>query len=76
MPQQVAAFQQAVASISPAEVSIRFNPIEMTRLDIYPTVWDRQDEPLEEWMQESLAELQGFLRRAVDQQQAIIISLA
>ena len=76
MPPQVAAFQQAVASISSAEVSIRFNPAEMTRLDIYPSVWDRQDEQLEEWMQESLTELQSFLERAVDQQQAVIISLA
>ena len=76
MQQQVAAFQQAVASVSPAEVSARFNPVEMTRLDIYPNVWDRQDELLEEWMQESLVELQGFLRRAVEQQQAVIISLA
>lgn len=76
MPQQVATFQQAVASLDASEVSRRFNPAEMIRLAIYPDIWDRKDEQLEEWMQESLAELQGFLKRAVAKQQAVILCVA
>jgi hypothetical protein len=75
LPFQVAAFFQALATLSPAELSERFNPEEMTRLDIYPSVWDRKDEELKEWMQESLADLQNFLRRAVAQQKAVVVAI-
>jgi hypothetical protein len=75
LPPQVAAFSQALATLSLAEISERFNPIEMTELDIYPSIWDREDEELEEWMLESLAELKNFLQRAVAQQQAVILAI-
>lgn len=75
LPPEVVAFSQALATLGPIEISERFNPTEMTRLDIYPSIWDRQDEDLEEWMQDSLAELQGFLRRAVTQQQAVLVAI-
>jgi len=75
LPQQVTAFQQVIAGLDAADVSARYNPAEMIKLDIYPNVWDRHDEQLEEWLQESLAELQGFLKRAVSQQRAVIIAM-
>ncbi len=75
LPPQVTAFSRALDQLDPARLGNRFNPAEMTKLDIYPSIWDRQDESLEEWLQESLAELQGFLRRAVAQQQAVIVAI-
>ena len=75
LPSQVAAFFQALATISPTELSERFNPGEMMKLDIYPNVWDREDEELKEWMQESLIELQVFLQRAVARFKAVLIAI-
>ncbi|MDO7885177.1 YfbM family protein [Hymenobacter cheonanensis] len=75
LPPHVVAFSQALGQLSPAEVSRRFNPVEMTKLDIYPGIWDREDEALDDWMQDSLAELQSFLQRAVAQQQAVIVAI-
>jgi len=45
------------------------------KLDIYPNVWDREDEELKEWMQESLIELQVFLQRAVARFKAVLIAI-
>jgi hypothetical protein len=75
LPPQVAAFSQALKTVSPAEIRKSFNPNEMMKLDIYPNVWDREDEELEEWMQGSLSELKKFLQRAVSQEQAVIIAI-
>jgi len=75
LPSQVAAFSQALDTVSPAEIRRSFNPTEMIKLGIYPNVWDREDEELEEWLQQSLAELKEFLQRAVTQQQAVIIAV-
>jgi hypothetical protein len=75
MPTQVAAFAQALDAVTSVEVSKRFNPSEMEKLDIYPNVWDRKDETLEEWMRESMVELKNFLKRANAQQQAVIIAI-
>lgn len=75
LPAQVVTFSQALGQLNAVEISRRFNPAEMMRLDIYPNIWDRKDEMLDEWMQESLADLQGFLQRAVAQQHAVIIAI-
>jgi hypothetical protein len=75
LPPEVTAFSQALDTISPSEISERFKPAEMTKLDIYPSIWDREDEELEEWLQDSVAELQNFLRQAITQQQAVIIAI-
>ncbi|TVT40475.1 DUF1877 family protein [Hymenobacter setariae] len=75
LPPQVAAFAQALATVSQSEISKRFNPLEMTNFDIYPSVWNREDEELEDWMQDSLVELKGFLQRAVAKKQAVIVAI-
>jgi hypothetical protein len=75
LPPQVEAFSRALAAITPAEISDRFKPVEMMKLDIYPNVWDREDEELGEWMQTSLVELQRFMQRAVVQNNAVIIAI-
>lgn len=78
-PEQVAAFSAHVGTaLATAAVQQRFNPAEMTRLDIYPEVWDRADEAENnlEFLTEAAAELRGFLRRAAAQGQAVIIYMA
>ena len=74
-PAQVAAFSAAVAALTRDEIRRRYNPAEMTSLDIYPNVWDRPEEETDNraFLTASAAELRGFLRRAAAAQQAIII---
>ncbi|GAA4031981.1 hypothetical protein GCM10022409_15300 [Hymenobacter glaciei] len=78
MPAQVAAFNFAVAALTPAEIELRYQPAEMTRLDIYPGIWERPDEAENNFgfLTEAAAGLRGFLRRAATQGQALIIYLA
>jgi hypothetical protein len=77
-PAQVADFSAAVNALTPDETGRRYNPSEMTRLDIYPTTWDRPEEAANnlDFLTDSATELRVFLRRAVAQQQAVIIYLA
>jgi hypothetical protein len=75
---QVADFSAAVNALTPNEIDRRYNPAEMKQLDIYPIIWDRLEETANnlDFLTASAAELRVFLRRAVAQQQAIIIYLA
>lgn len=78
-PAQVAAFSAHVSTaLSTAAVHQRFNPAEMTRLDIYPEVWDRADEAENnlEFLTDAAAELSGFLRRTAAAGLALIIYMA
>jgi hypothetical protein len=77
-PAQVADFREAVAALTADEIARRYQPAEMTRLDIYPEIWDRAEETADnlEFLREAASNLRGFLRRAVAQQQAVIIYLA
>jgi hypothetical protein len=75
LPPQVDAFSQVLDTVNSAEILKSFNPTEMTKLDIYPNVWDREEEELEKWMQDSITDLKNFLQRAVAQQQAVIIAI-
>ena len=77
--EQVAAFSALVSTgLTTAAVRQRLDPTEMTRLAIYPEVWDRADEAVNnlEFLTEAAAGLRGFLRRATAQGQALILYLA
>jgi Domain of unknown function (DUF1877) len=79
MPGEVAAFSTYVGTaLSTAAVQQRFDPADMTRLDIYPEVWDRTDEAESnlEFLTDAAAELRGFLRRTAAAGLAVIIYMA
>ena len=78
-PAQVAAFNEATAILTSSEMQKRCDWREMTRLEIYPEVWERegQDEKdNSDYLNEYAIDLQSFLSRAVAQQKAIMIYLA
>lgn len=43
-PAQVAAWSEALASITADELRRRFDPAAMTKAEIYPAIWDRPQE--------------------------------
>ncbi|MBO2010520.1 YfbM family protein [Siccationidurans soli] len=78
MPAQVAAFRTVVDALTVAEIQRRYNGPAMTKLKIYPEIWDREAETSEnlEFLEEAASELRAFLGCATRQQQAIILYLA
>ncbi|RZK18337.1 MAG: DUF1877 family protein [Hymenobacter sp.] len=77
-PAEVAALAAVAAVLTPAEIQKRLNPEEMTRLKIYPEVWSRTGQDAQDnydYLLEYAVELQGFLSRAADLRQAVIIYL-
>jgi hypothetical protein len=78
-PAQVANFEASVVELTLAEIRRRYNPEEMTRLEIYPEIWSRKDDEAQsnfEFLAEAAQELQGFLQRAASNGKAVIIYLA
>lgn len=75
LPEQVASFYQVVAALTPADLSARFNPTEMTELNIYPGGWNTEAAESEEWLQHSFAELQEFLQRTTARRMAIVTTI-
>lgn len=79
LPPQVAAFASAVSALTPAEIQRRFNAAEMTKLKIYPEIWQAEGPEAQErynYLAESAVELHSFLSNAAEQQHAVVIYLS
>jgi hypothetical protein len=74
---EVQAVATALAGIDEAFMRARFDPAQMTQLDIYPGIWDR--DPAEDdsfgYCMEYFGELRTFVMRAAERGAGLIISL-
>lgn len=78
VPAEVAAFDEALSSLSPDDLRQRFNPQEMMAQDVYPSIWDRDPDKQDTlgWLLEFYDELREFVRETAANNQAIIIDLS
>lgn len=74
---EVQAVAAALAGIDEAFMRARFDPVQMTQLDIYPGIWDR--DPAEDdslgYCLEYFGALRVFVMRAAERGAGLIISL-
>lgn len=74
---EVKAVAGALAGIDEAFMRARFDPAQMTQLDIYPGIWDR--DPAEDdsfdYCMEYFGEIRTFVTRAAERGAGLIISL-
>ncbi len=75
-PEQVAQIARELEAIPVEELSARFDPAEMTRQQIYPTIWDRLDEDLVGYLMDYFDEIRLQYRNAAENGQAMITFLS
>lgn len=68
---------RALADINEEILRRRFNPAEMTKLEIYPDIWDRdsQDDDTLGYCLEYFNELKAFIGRAAEKDLGVVISI-
>ena len=74
-PADVTAFNAALAAFSEADFSRNFDPVGLSRAEIYPPIWD---EPLEDLKQEYggyLQEMKAHVQRASETGQALLVAI-
>lgn len=79
-PKQVRRFADYLSGLTKSELQRRYDPARMTQLDIYPqAIWTRPaspgDTPLT-WLLGSFTELKGFVSRAADAGNGLIVLVA
>lgn len=74
-PEQVAALDAALALITEAEFTRRFDPPQMMNAEIYPDIWDEEYEELwdEYWMY--CDQLKHFIQQANRAGHALVVTL-
>ena len=75
-PSQVAEFSRAVNELTSVEIRRRFDASDMTKLAIYPEIWDRQGPDAQDnydYLEQAAGELDGFLGRAVAHEKAVLV---
>ena len=74
---EVKAVASALAGIDEAFMRARFDPAQMTQLDIYPGIWDRDpaDDDTLGYCVEYFSELRAFVMRAAERGAGLVISL-
>ena len=74
---EVKAVAGALSGIDEAFMRARFDPAQMTQLDIYPGIWDR--DPAEDdslgYCLEYFSELKAFVTRAAERGAGLVITL-
>jgi Domain of unknown function (DUF1877) len=73
--EQVQQFAAFLSALSAKELKRRFDPDRMMELEIYPEIWDRDDErhgPLTDLV-EAFDELREFVRTAADEGELVVI---
>jgi hypothetical protein len=74
-PAEVHDFQQALTGLATEELRARFNPAEMTALEIYPDIWDRdpaEDDTLQ-YCLEYFETLRNFVGIVASKNQGLLI---
>ncbi len=69
--------RDALESIDRSTLETQFDPSEMTRFDIYPTIWDRASDEDDTfgYCAEYFDELKAFVARTADKKLGIVISI-
>lgn len=79
LPDEVAAIARALTlpAFTRDTLTARFLPARMTELEIYPSVWDREDERAAnlEWLLDSFEDLRDFLTAAARANQGILLTI-
>jgi hypothetical protein len=79
MPQQVRQFAEYLAMLTPNELTRRYDPTRMTKLEIYPLAnWARparNGESHLEWLIGCFTELRDFLGRAAAANDGVVIHI-
>lgn len=73
-PAQVTAFHTALAAMTPDTLAYCFSPEEMTRLDIYPAIWEDHEKSLA-YLMEHFNSLRAFVKTAADKKQGLLVYL-
>lgn len=77
LPEQVKAVATALGSLDRATLERRYDPREMTALDIYPsTIWSRSDEDNFDWLMQFFQPLPGHYADAAERDRAMIVWIA
>ncbi len=73
---EVLKINDALSRLDETELKKRFNPPEMMKLEIYPEIWDRQDDDELGYCLDNFAGLQGFIRSAAKNGWGVVISIS
>jgi hypothetical protein len=67
---------KALNSITDQQLLNRFEGEAMMKADIYPQVWDREDEDLDQWMLDTFSDVKEFMQKTSEDGLGIVIYLA
>lgn len=73
-PAQVAAWNDALLTITTNELRQRFDPAALEQAQIYPSIWDEGDEAFD-WLSEYLEILRSFLAQAKSAHKGALVYL-
>lgn len=77
LPRQVARIAAALQKLTPATLSLRFDPPDMAAKEIYPdSMWEREGAVALEQLLQQFAALQAFYRDAAARGDAVLLWLA
>lgn len=71
-PEQVADLNAEISKITVEDLRQKYDPVKMSKLDVYPNVWERDGEEAFEYLSDYFLELQQFYSDASLNGQAII----
>lgn len=74
-PRQVAEIATALKEVSLEQFKARYNPLAMTKADIYPPIWEREGEEGLNWLVSGLVQLTEFYGRASAQGKGVILAI-
>jgi Domain of unknown function (DUF1877) len=72
-PVHVRQFAAFLSELSQDELTRRYNPEQMMKLEIYPEVWNRGDEEDLEYLLDAFDDLREFVRTAANAGDAIVV---
>jgi len=75
-PEQVKAISEALAQVTPEDLTARYDPITLDRAQIYPTVWVRDGPEGLRFLLSFFGSLQAFYRKAAENGQAVVLIIA
>jgi hypothetical protein len=74
--EQVRRVHAALQAINHEVLRARYNPEEMTRLEIYPSIWDREGDEALAYCQGYFDTLKSFVGQAVERKLGLVIYLS
>jgi hypothetical protein len=79
-PNQVRRFAEYLSTLTPAELTRRYDPVRMTKLEIYPdAIWMRPSSPDGsplQWLLGCFSDVQRFMDRAAAANNGVIVNIA